>query len=98
MLKQKETTYRASRSGFDFLGVISAIIANTLVESSGSEVIWQEAPGWFGAKRGCLVGSRLHAIRGHPRFTRTRRPNTILSWRDLVDVGGQARRDGRSRG
>ena len=35
MPKQTESTYRASRSGFDFLGVISAIVANTLVETSG---------------------------------------------------------------
>jgi len=37
MLKQTESTYRASRSGFDFLGVISAIVVVTLIESIGVE-------------------------------------------------------------
>lgn len=35
MLQQTEYTYRASRSGFVFLGVISAIAAVALVEPSG---------------------------------------------------------------
>jgi hypothetical protein len=38
MLQQTEYTYRASRSGFVFLGVISAIAAVTLVKASGVEL------------------------------------------------------------
>jgi hypothetical protein len=37
MLEQTDSTYRASRSGFDFLGVMSGIAAVTSVEASGVE-------------------------------------------------------------
>jgi hypothetical protein len=52
MLEQTDSTYRASRSGFDFLGVISAIVAVTLVEASGVKRCGQVLQAVLGQREG----------------------------------------------
>lgn len=75
------STYRASRSGFDFLGVVSTIVA---VACYRSGLVSQH-----GTKERSLVRAGLHAISRHwisfgrscpPSRTRTRRPDTLPRW------------------
>lgn len=75
------STYRASRSGFDFLGVVSTIVAVACYRAG--------LDSRQGARKRSLVSAGLHAIRGQWMFlgrscprsrTRTRRPDTLPRW------------------